>query len=122
MAIFSQKGPNRKNRAKANNVIQFFSPDPAHIGQRVTNAAIHRRSNATLCLKLVFKMDFDVLNDRGDAEFWPCLDKNKKAISSQFARKRAISQIISVQAAIGLLPRYDVAYVHDIIISKYQLK
>ena len=40
----------------------------------------------------------DVLKDLGHAEFWPCLDMVTKAISSQIARKMAIS----AQAAIGL--------------------
>ena len=59
-----------------------------------------------------------VLNDHAHAEFWPCLDRGEKAISSQIARKMAIS----AQAAIGL--RRDMTwrtYMY-IIITKYQLK
>ena len=59
-----------------------------------------------------------VLHDHAHAEFWPCLDRGEKAISSQIARKWAIS----AQAAIGLRHVMTWRTYMYIIIIKYQLK
>ena len=68
---------------------------------------------------MVFQFVTDyVLKDLGHAEFWPCLDRVKKAISSQIARKLAIS----AQAAIGLRRVMTWRAYMYIIITKYQLK
>ena len=58
------------------------------------------------------------LHDHGNAEFWPCLDRVNKAISSQIAKIMSIS----AQAAIGLRHVMTWCAYTYIIITKHQLK